>query len=143
MTVTRLPVLTVGLLQLYFDRAWGTSFFSPSTGGDPILWQHLFWIFGHPEVYVLILPSMGIISEVLPVMSRKPLFGYSAIVFAGAAIGAIAVRRRVRAGSAAARLGCVMPRAGSLGIATVRRAACLGRCTVVGWLVGIARLLVW
>jgi len=68
---------------------WGTSFFSPATGGDPILWQHIFWIFGHPEVYVLILPSMGIVSEVLPVMSRKPLFGYSAIVFAGAAIGVL------------------------------------------------------
>ena len=87
--ILSLPVLTVGLLQLYFDRVWGTSFFSPATGGDPILWQHIFWIFGHPEVYVLILPSMGIVSEVLPVMSKKPLFGYSAIVFAGAAIGVL------------------------------------------------------
>ena len=87
--ILSLPVLTVALLQLYFDRVWGTSFFSPSTGGDPILWQHIFWIFGHPEVYVLILPSMGIVSEVLPVMSKKPLFGYSAIVFAGAAIGVL------------------------------------------------------
>ncbi|MDA0301246.1 MAG: cytochrome c oxidase subunit I [Chloroflexi bacterium] len=85
--ILSLPILTVGLLQLYFDRVWGTSFFNPATGGDAILWQHIFWLFGHPEVYVLILPSMGIISEVLPVMSRKPLFGYSAIVFAGAAIG--------------------------------------------------------
>lgn len=84
-----LPVITVGLIQLYFDRNFGTSFFSPDTGGDPILWQHVFWIFGHPEVYVLILPSMGIVSEVLPVMSRKPLFGYAAIVFAGAAIGVL------------------------------------------------------
>jgi len=81
--------VTVGLIQLYFDRNFGTNFFTPDTGGDPILWQHIFWIFGHPEVYVLILPSMGIVSEVLPVMSRKPLFGYAAIVFAGAAIGVL------------------------------------------------------
>ncbi|MEX2445830.1 MAG: cbb3-type cytochrome c oxidase subunit I, partial [Dehalococcoidia bacterium] len=87
--ILSLPVLTVGLMQLYFDRNFGTNYFIPDQGGDPILWQHLFWIFGHPEVYVLILPSMGIISEVLPVMSRKPLFGYSAIVFAGAAIAVL------------------------------------------------------
>ena len=87
--VLSLPVITVGLIQLYFDRNFGTSFFVPATGGDPILWQHIFWIFGHPEVYVLILPSMGIVSEVIPVMSRKPLFGYAAIVFAGAAIGVL------------------------------------------------------
>jgi cytochrome c oxidase subunit I len=61
-------------------------FFAAQAGGDPILWQHLFWLFGHPEVYILILPAMGIVSEVLPVFSRKPLFGYSAVVFAGAAI---------------------------------------------------------
>ncbi|MEX2373490.1 MAG: cytochrome c oxidase subunit I, partial [Dehalococcoidia bacterium] len=87
--ILSLPVLTVGLIQLYFDRNFGTNFFTPDTGGDPILWQHIFWFFGHPEVYVLILPSMGIVSEVLPVMSRKPLFGYAAIVFAGAAIGVL------------------------------------------------------
>jgi cytochrome c oxidase subunit 1 len=61
-------------------------FFAASNGGDPILWQHLFWLFGHPEVYILILPAMGIVSEILPTFSRKPLFGYSAVVFAGAAI---------------------------------------------------------
>ena len=87
--ILSLPVITVALVQLYFDRNFGTNFFTPGTGGDPILWQHLFWIFGHPEVYVLILPSMGIVSEVLPVMSRKPLFGYTAIVMAGAAIGVL------------------------------------------------------
>ena len=87
--ILSLPIITVGLIQLYFDRNFGTVFFSPSEGGDPILWQHIFWLFGHPEVYVLILPSMGIISEVLPVMARKPLFGYAAIVFAGAAIGVL------------------------------------------------------
>jgi len=87
--ILALPPLTVGLIQLLFDRNFETHFFVADQGGDPILWQHLFWIFGHPEVYVLILPSMGIVSEVLPVMSRKPLFGYSAIVFAGAAIGVL------------------------------------------------------
>jgi cytochrome c oxidase subunit 1 len=69
-----------------FDLSFGTSFFQAVSGGDPILWQHLFWLFGHPEVYILILPSMGIVSEVLPVFSKKPLFGYAAVVFAGAGI---------------------------------------------------------
>ncbi len=87
--ILSLPVLTVGLTQLLFDRQFTTAFFDPARGGDPILWQHIFWIFGHPEVYVLILPAMGIISEVLPVMSRKPLFGYTAIVFAGLAIAVL------------------------------------------------------
>ena len=85
--ILALPVLTVALVQLLFDRQYTTSFFLPSGGGDPILWQHLFWIFGHPEVYILILPAMGIVSEVLPTFSRKPLFGYAAMVFAGVAIG--------------------------------------------------------
>jgi len=84
-----LPVLSVALIQLYFDRNFGTHFFVPEAGGDPILWQHIFWIFGHPEVYILVLPSMGIISEVLPVMARKPLFGYSAVVFSTIAIGVL------------------------------------------------------
>jgi cytochrome c oxidase subunit 1 len=77
------PVITVALILLMFDRLFGTHFFVPAGGGDPILWQHLFWIFGHPEVYILILPSFGIISEILPVFSRKPLFGYAAMVFSG------------------------------------------------------------
>jgi cytochrome c oxidase subunit 1 len=80
------PVITVALILLMFDRFFGTHFYIPSGGGDPILWQHLFWIFGHPEVYILILPGFGIISEVLPVFSRKPLFGYAAMVFSGAFI---------------------------------------------------------
>jgi cytochrome c oxidase subunit I len=84
-----LPVLAIALFQLAFDRLFGSTFFNPAMGADPILWQHLFWLFGHPEVYVLILPAMGIVSEVLPVFSRKPLFGYPAIVFAGVAIGGI------------------------------------------------------
>src|SRR5688500_2836085 len=77
------PVITVALILLMFDRFFGTMFFVPAMGGDPILWQHLFWIFGHPEVYILILPAFGIVSEILPVFSRKPLFGYAAMVFSG------------------------------------------------------------
>ncbi len=77
------PVIAVALILLMFDRFWGTHFFIPAGGGDPLLWQHFFWIFGHPEVYILILPAFGIVSEVLPVFSRKPLFGYAAMVFSG------------------------------------------------------------
>jgi cytochrome c oxidase subunit 1 len=82
-----IPVITVALFELYFDRNFGSNFFNANLGGDPVLWQHLFWLFGHPEVYILILPAMGIVSEVLPVFSRKPLFGYSVVVFSGIAIG--------------------------------------------------------
>ena len=81
------PVITVALILLGFDRFLGTSFYLPSGGGSPIFWQHLFWIFGHPEVYILILPAMGIVSEVIPTFARKPLFGYVAIVYATALIG--------------------------------------------------------
>ena len=80
------PVITVALIFLTVDRIYGTGFFVPAAGGDPMLWQHLFWVFGHPEVYILILPAFGIISEILPVFSRKPLFGYSAMVFSVAFI---------------------------------------------------------
>ena len=82
-----MPIIAVALFQLMFDRVYEANFFNPAAGGDPILWQHLFWLFGHPEVYIMILPAMGIVSDVLPTFSRKPLFGYSALVFAGAAIG--------------------------------------------------------
>jgi cytochrome c oxidase subunit I len=82
-----MPVIAVALFQLMFDRVYEANFFNPAAGGDPLLWQHLFWLFGHPEVYILILPAMGIVSEVLPTFSRKPIFGYAAIVFAGIAIG--------------------------------------------------------
>ncbi|HXI17183.1 MAG TPA: cytochrome c oxidase subunit I [Chloroflexota bacterium] len=81
------PSITVALILLMFDRQFGTHFYLPSGGGDPLLWQHLFWFFGHPEVYILILPAMGIVSEVLPVFSRKPIFGYSFIAYSGVAIG--------------------------------------------------------
>ncbi|MGE5459319.1 MAG: cytochrome c oxidase subunit I [Solirubrobacterales bacterium] len=84
-----LPVITVGLVELLFDKRFGTHFFDSVAGGDPVLWQHLFWLFGHPEVYILVLPAMGIVSEVLPVFSRKPLFGYQFVVFSGIAIGFI------------------------------------------------------
>ncbi|MDP9021337.1 MAG: cbb3-type cytochrome c oxidase subunit I, partial [Actinomycetota bacterium] len=84
-----LPVLAVGLFELTADRILGSNFFDVGKGADPVLWQHLFWVFGHPEVYIMILPSFGIVSEVLPVFSRKPLFGYAAVVFAGAAIAFI------------------------------------------------------
>jgi cytochrome c oxidase subunit 1 len=82
-----MPVITVALFLLMFDRNFGANFFNPAAGGDPLLWQHLFWLFGHPEVYILILPAMGMVSEILPVFARKPLFGYPVIVFSGIAIG--------------------------------------------------------
>lgn len=82
-----IPVITVALFLLSFQRNFGAAFFDVEQGADPLLWQHLFWIFGHPEVYILILPSFGIISEVIPTFARKPLFGYKFVVFSGAAIG--------------------------------------------------------
>src|SRR5205807_144346 len=82
-----MPAFTAALAALFIDRNFGGHFFDPTAGGNAILWQHIFWFFGHPEVYILILPSMGIISEVIPVFSRKPLFGYKAFVYATLAIG--------------------------------------------------------
>ena len=82
-----LPVITVALFLLMFDRMFGSNFFNTALGGDPMVWQHLFWIFGHPEVYILVLPAFGIVSEILPVFSRKPLFGYPFMIFSGIAIG--------------------------------------------------------
>ncbi|MGH7720816.1 MAG: cytochrome c oxidase subunit I, partial [Gemmatimonadaceae bacterium] len=83
------PIITVALTFLMFDRFFGTNFYAlvnaagQPTGADPLLWQHLFWLFGHPEVYILILPAFGLVSEVLPTFSRKPLFGYPVMVYSG------------------------------------------------------------
>jgi cytochrome c oxidase subunit I len=87
--VTALPVFAVALFLLTFDRFWATNFFVTQAGGDPILWQHLFWIFGHPEVYILILPAFGIVSEIIPTFSRKPLFGYAVMVYSGVLIALV------------------------------------------------------
>jgi cytochrome c oxidase subunit I len=76
-----LPVLTSAVAMLLFDRTLGTHWFAPTGGGEPLLWQHLFWFFGHPEVYILILPAMGIASDILSVFARKPIFGYRAMAF--------------------------------------------------------------
>ncbi len=82
-----LPVITVALVMITVDRHFGTGFFNPGDGGQVILWQHLFWVFGHPEVYILILPAMGIVSEILATKAKKPLFGYSVMVYSSCAIG--------------------------------------------------------
>ena len=81
--VLAFPVITIALVFLQFDRFFGTTFYLSAAGADPLLWQHLFWIFGHPEVYILILPAFGLVSEVLPTFSRKPLFGYPVMVYSG------------------------------------------------------------
>jgi cytochrome c oxidase subunit 1 len=85
--VLAFPAITIELFELMFDSQFGTLFFENTAGSKAIFWQHLFWIFGHTEVYIFILPAMGIISEVLPTFSRKPLLGYSWIIFSGATIG--------------------------------------------------------
>jgi len=87
MLVAVLPVLAAGLTMLLLDRQGWTHFFLPAEGGDAVLYQHVFWFFGHPEVYIMILPAMGVISEVIPVFSRKPIFGYKAMAFSLVAIG--------------------------------------------------------
>jgi cytochrome c oxidase subunit 1 len=83
------PVLAAGVTMLLFDRHFGTSFFDAAGGGDPVLFQHLFWFFGHPEVYVLLLPSIGVLAHVIPTFARKPLFGYRSMVGAMLAVASI------------------------------------------------------
>jgi cytochrome c oxidase subunit 1 len=82
-----IPVLTCAQFLLMFDRLFDANFFRVESGADPLLWEHLFWIFGHPEVYIMILPAFGVVSEIIPVFSRKPIFGYQFMVFSGIAIG--------------------------------------------------------
>jgi cytochrome c oxidase subunit 1 len=89
MVILAFPVLTSGLSLLWADRHLGSHFFEPATGGVPVLWQHLFWFFGHPEVYIIALPFFGVVTEIIPVFSRKPLFGYRGFVFATLAIAAL------------------------------------------------------
>jgi len=88
--IIALPVVAGAVTMLLTDRHFGTHFFDPTAHGSPVLWQHLFWFFGHPEVYIMILPGFGIISEVIPVFSRKPIFGYKAIAAATALIAFLA-----------------------------------------------------
>src|ERR1700710_772851 len=85
--VLAFPVITIALVFLQFDRFFGTNFYTMTAGADPLLWQHLFWVFGHPEVYILILPAFGLVSEILPTFSRKPIFGYPVMVYSGILFG--------------------------------------------------------
>ena len=91
MVLLAFPVLTGGLMMMLLERLLGAHFFNPAFGGVPVLWQHLFWFFGHPEVYIIALPFFGIITEIIPVFSRKPLFGYTGFVFATLAIGGLSL----------------------------------------------------
>jgi cytochrome c oxidase subunit I len=88
--VLALPSLSAGLTMMLTDRNFGTHFFDPAHGGSPILYQHVFWFFGHPEVYIMVLPAMGIVSEIIPVFARKPIFGYKAVALSTIGIAFLA-----------------------------------------------------
>ena len=81
-----MPVIAGAVTMLLTDRHFGTHFFDPAEGGSALLWQNLFWFFGHPEVYIMVLPGFGVVSEILPVFARKPIFGYKAIAASTVAI---------------------------------------------------------
>src|SRR5690606_10765461 len=85
--VFAMPTVALGSACLIMDRLIGTHFYNPAEGGDVLLWQHLFWFFGHPEVYIIFIPATGIVSTVLPVFCRRKIFGYTALVLALAATG--------------------------------------------------------
>src|SRR5690606_19588841 len=87
--IASMPVLAGAVTMLLTDRHFGTTFFNAAGGGDPVLFQHIFWFFGHPEVYIIALPAFGVISQVIPAFSRKPIFGYASMVYAIAAIAII------------------------------------------------------
>ncbi len=91
LVIMAFPVLTAAMAMLYADRHLGAHFFDPLGGGSPILWQHLFWFFGHPEVYILILPYFGVVTDIIPTFARKPIFGYKGMVFATLAIAGLSV----------------------------------------------------
>ncbi len=84
--VAAMPVLAGAVTMSLTDRHFGTSFFNAAGGGDPVLYQHIFWFFGHPEVYIIALPAFGVVSQVIPAFSRKPLFGYASMVYATSSI---------------------------------------------------------
>src|SRR4030095_3043592 len=86
-----MPVLAGAVTMLLTDRHFGTSFFNAAGGGDPVLFQHVFWFFGYPEVYIIILPAFGIVSTIIPAFARKPLFGYASMVYATAGIAILSL----------------------------------------------------
>src|SRR4051812_50015930 len=90
MMVLAMPPLTYANVLLQLDRNLGTNFFDPTAGGDPLLWQHLFWLFGHPDVYIIFLPAVGVVSTVIPTFSRRPIVGYPYVALATGLTGLIA-----------------------------------------------------